>query len=90
MSAATRSVTGIWRTAFAFFNAGVGANACDLVAIGLAFGGFIQIEQRPDKGWDLDALIPKARRPFRDVFKRIKRGVGPCELGQKNCWPFDL
>ena len=71
------------------FDTGIGANAFDFVAIGLAFGGLVEVEQTAVEGGDLDAFVSEIRGPLRDRRKTVEWGFVARKLCQKNCGSFD-
>ena len=58
---------------FGDLDADVGELALDLVAIGLALGGLVEIEEAPVPGRDLDALVAVVLGPAGDAVERIVR-----------------
>src|SRR3546814_20396496 len=59
-----------------------------IVAIGLALGGHVEIDQARRAG-NLERLVPQPRRPFGEMVERIERGLIAEELRQKNARPLD-
>src|SRR3546814_14865301 len=59
-----------------------------IVAIGLALGGHVEIEQARRAG-NLERLVPQPRRPFGEMVERIERGLIAEELRQKTDRPLD-
>src|SRR5271170_6403647 len=61
----------------------------DLVAVGLAVVGEIEIEETRVRGRDLDGLVAVVLRPAGDALERIVRRRIPRELRQKQARPLD-
>ena len=70
-------------------DAGVRERALDLVAIGVALGRALQVEQAAIPARDLHALVAEIRRPPGDVGERIERRLIARELGEKDRRPLD-
>ena len=62
----------------------VGQHALDLVAVGVALGGELQVEQAPVPGGDLHALVPHVRHPAADGRQAVERRLVPGELGEED------
>src|SRR3546814_14952087 len=58
-----------------------------IVAIGLALGGHVEIDQARRAG-NLERLVPQPRRPSGEMVERIERGLIAEELRQKNARPL--
>ncbi len=65
-------------------DAGVGADALDLVAIGLAGRRFLDVDQPAVPARNLDALVAEAGRPFGHSGERVERRLIAGELGEKD------
>ena len=70
------------RRQFGDFNGMFGEAAAKIVAIGLALGGELQVDQLRIAG-DLDADVTEPRRPFGQRVERIERGCVAEELGEE-------
>ena len=55
-----------------------------LIAIGFAFGGAVEIEEPSVPTGDLHALIAKRRNPLGDGSERVERRCVGSELGEKD------
>src|SRR2546429_420546 len=66
-----------------------GELARDLVAVGLARGRLVEIEEPRVPGRDLDALVAERRGPAREARERIERWRVRGELGEKDRRAFD-
>ena len=66
-----------------------GEHPCDLVAVGLARGRLVEIEEPRVPGRDLDALVAERRGPAREARERIERWRVRGELGEKDRRAFD-
>src|SRR6266568_333805 len=60
-----------------------------LVTVGLALGGFGEVEQSGVPAGDLDALEAEPRGPAGDGLQAVERRRIARELRQENCRPFD-
>ena len=67
---------------FADCDADIGKLALDLVAIGLALVGEIEIEKAGVPGWNLDSLVSVVLGPPRDAFEGVVRRRVAGELRQ--------
>ena len=68
---------------FSDFNTSFSANALYIVDRSIASYSLFQIKQAPVDGWYLPPFVTQIRRPFRDVFKVVKRRLISGELSQK-------
>ncbi len=64
-------------------------NAFHLVAIVLAFGRLVEVEQAPVPAGNLDTLVAKAGDPFADRVERIERRLVARELGKEDGGALD-
>ncbi len=69
-------------------DAGLGADAGDLVAIILAVGGALEVDQPAVPRRHLDPDIAQVRRPFRHRRQAVERRPVAHELRQKMAGPF--
>src|SRR6266516_992305 len=69
--------------------AALGEDAFYLVTVGLALGGFREVEQAGIPAGDLDALEAEPRGPAGDGLQAVERRRIARELRQENCRPFD-
>src|SRR5580704_6036364 len=70
-------------------DADIGELALDLVAIGLALEGLVEIEETAIPGRNLDGLVAIPLGPARDTFECVVRRRVPRELRQKKPWAFE-
>ena len=64
-------------------------HAQQLVAIGLALGGQLQVEETLIPTGNLDALEAQTRGPFGDVFECVEGFLISGKLGQEDCRPLN-
>src|SRR6266404_2446136 len=69
--------------------AALGENAFYLVTVGLALGGFGEVEQTSIPAWDLDAFEAEPRGPAGDGLQAVERRRIARELRQEYRRPFD-
>src|SRR5262249_28833883 len=61
----------------------------NLVAVGAALGGSLQIEQSTVPGRNLYSLVAQPRSPTRNLIESVKRCCISCKLRKENGWSFD-
>ena len=73
-----------------YLQAVLGQDALDLIAVGLAFRGFVEIEEPGVPGRDLHAGIAKLGGPFGHAGQGVEGRLIARELGQEDAWPLDV
>src|SRR5690606_4623010 len=66
------------------FDAGLGAEPLELVAVGLAFGGALQVQALRSERWQLNPAIAERGRPARQVRQVIERRLRPEKLRKED------
>src|SRR5690606_25026757 len=69
---------------FADFDAGLGAEPLELVAVGLAFGGASQVQALRSERWQLNPAIAERGRPARQVRQVVERRLRPEKLRKED------
>src|SRR5580704_7467204 len=70
-------------------DADIGELALDLVAIGLAVEGLVEIEEAAIPGRNLDGLVAVTLGPAPDAFERVVGRRVSRELRKKKPWAFE-
>src|SRR5690606_4837387 len=66
------------------FDAGLGAEPLELVAVGLAFGGALQVQALRSERWQLNPAIAERGRPARQVRQVVERRLRPEKLRKED------